>query len=350
MPLDVLEVEGQVGDRAEQPDADDEADRAGDAEDAIAEDLQRQDRLGGPRLDEDERGEQDETAHDHHEQLRRTPGIGRAAEARVEHDRREAARQEGCAEVVDLVARPVRARLEGGRDHRERDQADRQVDVEDPAPGQVVDEEPTEQRPDHCRDAEDGAEEALVATAVARRDDVADDGDRDHEEAAAAQSLDRPKDDQLGHVLADPAQRRAGEEDHDRRLQDELASVEIADLAVERAGDRRGEQVGGDDPGELGDPAQVADDRRQRRRDDRLIQRCQQQHEQERAEDQAHPLPFRAGRSQSCLRSALRQVRPPRSTFPSRCSHPKVLRARRGSRSLVPPARPPRRRCARPWG
>ena len=44
----------------------------------------------------------------------------------------------------------------------ERDAADRQVDVEDPAPREVVDEEAAEQRADHGRDAEDGAEEALV--------------------------------------------------------------------------------------------------------------------------------------------------------------------------------------------
>ena len=52
--------------------------------------------------------------------------------------------------------------------------AERQVDVEDPAPREVVDEEAAEQRADDRRDAEDRAEEPLVAAAVARRDDVAD--------------------------------------------------------------------------------------------------------------------------------------------------------------------------------
>jgi hypothetical protein len=55
--LDVLQVERQVRDRAEESEADDEADRAGDGEDAVAEEVERQDRLGGPRLDRDERGE-----------------------------------------------------------------------------------------------------------------------------------------------------------------------------------------------------------------------------------------------------------------------------------------------------
>src|SRR5580765_8022353 len=63
-----------------------------------------------------------------------------------------------------------------------------------------------------------------------------------------------------------------------------------AELAVDRADDRRGEQVGGDDPRELGEPAEVADDRRQRGRDDRLVERGEQQHEHQRREDQADSL------------------------------------------------------------
>ena len=114
-----------------------------------------------------------------------------------EHDRREAAGEQRRAEVVDRVPHVVGARVEHDRDHAERERADRQVDVEDPAPRQVVDEEAAEQRPDHRRDAEDGAEEALVAAAVARRDDVADDGDRDHDQPAAAEPLQRAERDQL---------------------------------------------------------------------------------------------------------------------------------------------------------
>jgi len=70
-------------------------------------------------------------------------------------------------------------------------------------------------------------------------------------------------------------------------LQQALASVEIAELAVERADDRRGEEVGGHDPRQVLDPAEVADDRRQRRRDDGLVERREQHDEQQRPEDQA---------------------------------------------------------------
>jgi hypothetical protein len=135
----------------------------------------------------------------------------------------------------------ISARLEEGRDHGERDQPDRDVHVEDPAPGQIVDEEAAEQRPDHGRSPEDSPEEPLVAATLAGRDDVADDRDRDHEQPTAAEPLDRPEDDQLEHVLADPAQRRADEEDHDRRLEHDLSAVLVAELSVQGAADGRSE-------------------------------------------------------------------------------------------------------------
>jgi hypothetical protein len=57
MAFDDLEVEREVGDRAEEGEADDEADRAGGDEDAVVEELERQDRLGRAAFDE---GEDDE--------------------------------------------------------------------------------------------------------------------------------------------------------------------------------------------------------------------------------------------------------------------------------------------------
>ena len=95
--------------------------------------------------------------------------------------------------------------VESGGDHREREQAQRQVDVEDPAPGEVVDEEPAEERPDHGRDAEDGAEETLVFAPLAWRHDVPDHGHRRHDQAAAADPLEGAERDQLAHVLREPA-------------------------------------------------------------------------------------------------------------------------------------------------
>jgi hypothetical protein len=83
---------------------------------------------------------------------------------------------------------------------------------------------------------------------LARRDDVPDDRDRRDDEPTAADSLQRPERDQLGHVLRDPAESGADEEDDDRPLEQPLASVQVAELAVERADDGRREEVRRDDP------------------------------------------------------------------------------------------------------
>ena len=163
--------------------------------------------------------------------------------------------------------------MEHRADHDEGEDADRQVDVEDPAPGEVVDEETAEQRSDDRRNTEHGAEEALVLAALARRHHVPHNRQRRHDQAAPAEALQGPERDQLGHVLAEAAQCRSDQEECDGGLQHDLAAVEIAELAVERTRDRRGQQVRRDDPGEMLDPAEIADDRRQRRRDDRLVER-----------------------------------------------------------------------------
>src|SRR5215472_1723662 len=51
---------------------------------------------------------------------------------------------------------------------------ERNVDVEDPTPAQVLDEIAADQRPDDGRDAEHRAEQTLIASTFARRDDIAD--------------------------------------------------------------------------------------------------------------------------------------------------------------------------------
>ena len=250
---------------------------------------QRQDRLGGARLDEREQCEQRDAADDRCEHPGRGPRIARAAKACVEDDPRQSRGEHDRAEIVDPVPLGRLPGTEGNRDHRERDRAEREVDVEDPPPGEVVDEEAAEQRPGDGRDPENASEHALVAAALARRDEVADYGQRHHHQAAAAEPLHEAEGDQLRHALRQPAQNRADQEKDERDLQDRFAPVEIAQLAVQRPDHRRRQQVGGHYPGEVLQAAQVADDRRERRRHDRLVERRDEQHEQQRGEDEAPP-------------------------------------------------------------
>ena len=188
------------------------------------------------------------------------------------------------AEIVDPVPGRRHVQVEAERDDRERDGSDRHVDVEDPAPREVVDEEPAEQRPGHRRHGEDGPHQAHVPAASPRGDDVGEDRLCPDDEPAGAEPLDRAEDDQLEHRLREPGEHRAHQEDRDRGQEDGLAPEHVAELAVEGRGDGRGEEVGGHDPGEVVEAAELADDRRERRRDDRLVERRQEHAEHERDE------------------------------------------------------------------
>jgi hypothetical protein len=186
-------------------------------------------------------------------------------------------REQRRAHVVDPVRAPRRHLGQRHGQHRERCRTERQVHVEDGAPGDMRRQEAADQRPGDARDTEDRAEQAGVAAALARRHDIANRRLSTHQEAAGAEPLDRAEHDQLGHRLRQSAERRADQEDDERRLQHDLAAVLVAELAVERRDDRRRQEVRGHHPRQVREPAEVADDRRQRCRDNRLVQRCEQQ-------------------------------------------------------------------------
>jgi hypothetical protein len=159
----------------------------------------------------------------------------------------------------------------------QRDDAQRQVDVEDVAPAETVHREPACQRADDARDTEDGTEISLVATALAGRYHVADDREREREQAAAADALQPAEGDQLEHVLRRSAERAGHQEHDDGELEDALAPVEVTGLAPQRRRGGTGQQVRGDHPGEQVAAVEIPHDRRQRRRDDRLVERGQEQ-------------------------------------------------------------------------
>ena len=271
--------------------------------------MQRQHRLRGPALDQDEYADQDNTGGPEDVDGRRAPAVGRAAQAGEQDEGRRGQREHGRAEIVDDVVHPAEVTGHLSGDHGERHDADGHVDVEDPAPGQVVDEHPAEQRPDDAREAEHRAEQAHVTAALARRDDVAHDGLRADHQAARAQALDRAERDQLEHRLAEAGQDRADQEDHDRGLEEDLPAVLVAELAPQRRGYGRGEQVSGDDPSDVRAALEVADDGRQRGRDDGLIERRQQHPEHERTDDQEHPAVAQAWQCSIAQRRSVVQRR-----------------------------------------
>ena len=106
--------------------------------------------------------------------------------------------------------------------------------------------------------------------------------------APGAEALDAARGDELPHLLRQPGQQRADHEDADAEQEDRPAAEQVGQLAVERAADGGGQQVGGERPRVEVVAAEVGDDPRQGRADDRLVERGQEDADHDGAED-AHP-------------------------------------------------------------
>ena len=177
-----------------------------DREDRVAEQPQRDDRLLGAQLDEHEQPRRAASAADQQRSSpRSSPSRGRAGPGGVEQDRADRRPRSSPRRGSRWCGRGGRAGSCSAHDgDDQRDDADRDVDVEDPAPAGAVGEQAAEHGAEHAGRAEDGAEVALVAAALARRDDVADGGERERHQAAAAEALDGAEGDQLLDVLREP--------------------------------------------------------------------------------------------------------------------------------------------------
>ncbi len=108
--------------------------------------------------------------------------------------------------------------------------------------------------------APDRRQIALVAAALTRGHDIGDGGLRQRHQAATAQPLQRAEQDQLVQRLRQRAQHRRDDEQADGDRQQLAAPVDVGKLAVDRRGDGRGDQISGDDPGQMPESIQVRGD------------------------------------------------------------------------------------------
>ena len=163
--------------------------------------------------------------------------------------------------------------------------ADRDVDQEDPVPAEVIRDQPAERRPDQGRHAEHGPEEALVPAALRRREDVTDHRQRHREEGAGTQSLDAAEHDELPHLLRQAAQHRTDQEDADPDGEDDPPPEDVGQLSVDRTADRGRQQVSGERPHVDVVALQLADDHGQGGAHDRLVERRQEDSQQDGDQD-----------------------------------------------------------------
>ncbi len=286
--VDDLQVGRQVDQDGEHRGVGEEPDQRGEDHGPGAEHGRRQDRGGGTALDGHQQRGQRDGGDDQADDGRRAPAPAlteRGGQDQAGGDRG----QDGGAGVVDAgLGSP------GGRGQRtggdgEGDDADGQVDQEGPAPGELVGEDAAQQRADDAGDAVDRTEHPLVPAAFAGRDDVTDQGEGQHDHAAAADALEHAGADQLGEVLRQAAGHGSDQEDRGRGQVQALAAEHVAELAPQRR-DRRGrEEIGGADPGDVVEPVEVLGYPGQRRGDDRLVQGRQEDREDQRAHGGRHP-------------------------------------------------------------
>ena len=185
--------------------------------------------------------------------------------------------------------------------HGEGQQPDGQVHEEYPSPGEVVREPAAHGRADDRSKAEHAAHQALVTPALARREQVADDGHAVRHHRAAAQTLDATEHDELEHLVRGPRQRREDavqigrsgrtaehrthEEHRDAAEIEVLAAVQVGELPHDGDGDGGRERVDDEHPGQVLHAAQLAHDAGHRRADDGGVERAEQHRQQDAGED-----------------------------------------------------------------
>jgi hypothetical protein len=271
----VLQVRRDVGRQSDQDDADAEGERGGGREQAPTQHPQREHRFGGAALDQHEGAEQHGAGREHGDARRGVPRPGLATLQHAEHHQAHAAGEEEGSEVVDAVRPAVHGLVEVPHEQRGGEQAQGHVDPEDPAPRTQLREHPAQRGADDRRDGPDTGDVALGGGALGDGVDVAGDRDRDGGDRAGAQALDHPEGDEGGHAPGQPAQHAADEEQADPEQDDRFAADRVGELRVDRDRHGLGQQVHREQPRELGEPADVADDRRHGGREDGRVDRDQ---------------------------------------------------------------------------
>ncbi len=225
-------------------------------------------------FDEDERGEQ----------------RGRRGQPRQHHGRRPADRNQQGRDAAKQQRRAEPVYFRGGcpgagrirqRDHDRRENAQRQIQIEDPAPGQRVRDVAADQRAGDRRDAPDAAEDRLRPCALLERVQLADDRHAERDDRAGAQPLDRAEDDELRHRGRRARERGSQDEDGNAGEIQPPASIEIRQPSPDRHRSGRRQQVCGKHPAVVREPAERRDHRRHGGSDDGCLERAEAHAEQQ---------------------------------------------------------------------
>ena len=171
--------------------------------------------------------------------------------AAVEHDlqRADGQGEEAEAEEIELAEAAHRVGHEQ-QDAGECSHADRHVDVEHPAPVEVVGEVGADDRADDRRDHDAHAPHRHRLAMALARVDVEDDRLRQRRQRGAEGALHDAEEHHLLEAEGGAAQRRGGDEAGDADGEQPLAADIVRQPAGDRRGDRLGDDIGGQHPGD----------------------------------------------------------------------------------------------------
>src|SRR4029079_2086642 len=241
-------------------------------------------------LEHDERRDRDDRRGEERQDQRIGPPVGIGLDER-EREREEAdARGEKPGKVESLVLGRVTRLVDDEARHDDREDPDRYVDEEDPAPADVLGDEPARERADRKGHRGASCPDADRHPALPWRERGGDDREGGGVHERGAGSLDDAGADQPAGARRETAEERRDREDHEPDDEDPPPPEHVGEFAAGQHEDAERERVAVEDPLELGDAdAQVALDRRQRHVHDRVVEHDHEQAEGDRS--QRPPLP-----------------------------------------------------------
>ena len=187
---------------------------------------------------------------------------------------------------------PVRQK--GGRERQ------RHIEPENHRPVQMLGYDATQHRAKTAGNDPNRAGIGLVVSALARRHRIGNDRLRQRHDTAAADALQASADDQHQHARRRRTRRGTGHKDAERHQHHAAATVDVAELAIERRHDGRRQQIGDNHPGQIFEVIERTADGRQGRRYDRLVERAEKHRQRQAADDGDHLAPAELGLGGRC--------------------------------------------------
>ncbi len=197
----LLKLQGDEEDGAAQCAVDEEGHEVRARELPRAEDRQRQHRVRGAMLRDDERREEGRAGGERGEHHRRAPPARRPLDEAVDQAAQaEGGRQRGPGQIEPFVARRSPG-LRHMADRHPQDRGDqRQVDEEDEPPGDRLDQVPADEGPDGCGEAAETRPEADRVRPLVRVEARLDDGEATRREQRPADALQGARRDEHGRA------------------------------------------------------------------------------------------------------------------------------------------------------